>query len=414
MCDTMGALSPLHGALFAKNSDRSPNEPQVLEYRPAMDHAPGEMRATYIRLAKAPHSYATLLSRPVWMWGAEMGVNEHGVCIGNEAVFTKGRYGKTGLTGMDLLRLALERAATAREAADTIIDLLERHGQGGNCGYDHSFFYDNSFLIMDRQTLYVLETAGREWALASSARASISNRLGLGANADAYSGGGAKVDFAKKHLEPVYSRFSGSARRVAQTAGCLSGDPGLAGLLAGLRTHEHPAAPLTQASVSSPCMHAGGLVGDHTTASLAVQLGAGGEILVWATGCSTPCLSLFKPWRFGAAPGPPVFLAGDAGAEAYWRKREAFHRAAIGRTLPAAFYAEQAALEAAWQAEAAGAGADALDVLAGKAAGQERAFYAKWQAALPGAQTGKKRFLSYWDKKTKALAAPARPAVGGG
>jgi len=162
MCDTLGRILCPDLALFAKNSDRSPNEPQVIEYRPARDHREKDLRATYLTIPQAPHTYATLLSRPAWMWGAEMGVNEHGVCIGNEAVFTKGRYASAGLTGMDLVRLALERASSARQAADLILELLEQHGQGGNCGYDHNFFYDNAFLILDRREIWLLETAGKK------------------------------------------------------------------------------------------------------------------------------------------------------------------------------------------------------------------------------------------------------------
>ena len=37
MCDTLGRVVNEGLALFAKNSDRSPNEPQVIEYRPARD-----------------------------------------------------------------------------------------------------------------------------------------------------------------------------------------------------------------------------------------------------------------------------------------------------------------------------------------------------------------------------------------
>ena len=138
MCDTLGRIFP-GGAVFAKNSDRSPNEVQVTEFHPAHTGLTGEVACTYMRIPQVSETYAVLLSRPAWMWGAEIGVNEFGLCIGNEAVFTKGAYGKTGLTGMDMVRLALERCSTASEARGMLISLLEEYGQGGNCGFDHDF-----------------------------------------------------------------------------------------------------------------------------------------------------------------------------------------------------------------------------------------------------------------------------------
>ena len=115
MCDTLVVTSPAAGdgvTLFAKNSDREPNEAHCLLLAPAADHAAGNrLRCTYIEIEQVPHTYAVALAKPFWIWGAEMGVNEHGVAIGNEAVFTKEPYAKAGgLLGMDLLRLGLERA----------------------------------------------------------------------------------------------------------------------------------------------------------------------------------------------------------------------------------------------------------------------------------------------------------------
>jgi hypothetical protein len=162
MCDTLGVLFDGH-SLFGKNSDRSPNEAQVTEFYPARVCKETSLSATYVAIPQARDTKAVLLSRPVWMWGAEIGVNEAGVAIGNEAVFTKGPYGKPALTGMDLLRLALERSESAESAVNTIIELLETYGQGGNCGFDHTFYYDNSFLVIDRDHLFVLETCAKSW-----------------------------------------------------------------------------------------------------------------------------------------------------------------------------------------------------------------------------------------------------------
>ncbi len=136
MCDSMVTITD-DGVLFAKNSDRDPNEAQPLEWVPAADHDPDDrVVCTWIDLPQVGHTFAVLLSRPWWMWGAEMGANEHGVVIGNEAVFTRAEPGGKALLGMDLLRLALERADTAERAVSVMVELLERHGQGGPCSYE--------------------------------------------------------------------------------------------------------------------------------------------------------------------------------------------------------------------------------------------------------------------------------------
>ena len=398
MCDTLGTLKNGR-ALFGKNSDRSPNEPQVLEFIPARLHTERELEATYISIPQVKETHGVLLSRPTWMWGAEMGVNDCGVCIGNEAVFTLARYGRTGLTGMDMLRLALERSEDAEQAVGVIIGLLEKHGQGGNCGYDHEFLYDNSFLVMDKTSLFVLETCGKKWVCKRSEAESISNRLCVGKDADRYSGGAA-YDFAGRHTERVYTLGSGSASRRKQTLGALSGIDGAGDIFPVLRSHEPGLKDqFASGSVGSVCMHYGGAVGDHTTQSMAVEL-TDDRTLVWATGSSTPCVALYKPWAFGGRLTAPVFAENDPAAKRYWYGQERFRRQLIGKSVPQEFYAERDALEAEWLSLAVSAD---IAELAESCAAQEREFYKKWSAydfADAGASGG---YMKRWAKKTEVF-----------
>ncbi|MBN3300292.1 SCRN3 protein, partial [Amia calva] len=169
-CDTFVALPPStvgERVIFGKNSDRPCDEVQEVVYFPAAKYSAGDkLECTYIKIDQVPQTYAVVLSRPAWLWGAEMGANEHQVCIGNEAVWGKDEVSDSeALLGMDLVRLGLERADTAEKALDVIVDLLEKYGQGGNCMEDEcSFNYHNSFLITDRTEAWVLETSGKYWA----------------------------------------------------------------------------------------------------------------------------------------------------------------------------------------------------------------------------------------------------------
>ncbi|XP_075033117.1 secernin-2 [Mixophyes fleayi] len=187
-CDSFVSLPPASLSpvvVFAKNSDRPQTEVQEVVYCSAATHPPGStIRCTFLEVEQAPKTLAVLLSRPAWLWGAEMGANEMEVCVGNEAVWTKEPVEECdALLGMDLVRLALERATSAIAAVEVITGLLAQYGQGGSCREDpQPFMYHNTFLLCDRLEAYVLETAGPYWAverITEGAR-NISNQLSVG------------------------------------------------------------------------------------------------------------------------------------------------------------------------------------------------------------------------------------------
>lgn len=416
MCDTLCVLpswSQTKTTMLAKNSDREPNEPHIVRYYPAKDHAPNELlHCTYITIPEARHTHAVLLFKPDWIWGAEMGVNEHGVAIGNEAVFTKSRNPDKALTGMDLLRLGLERADTAKSALETIIEMLGEFGQGGNCGYTKDFRYDNSFLIADPASAYILETSGKNYAFKQvQDKDAISNRLFIRSDHSAVSGLTDDADFAGRFTEPVFSHFAkGNKRRALSLCAIENGPVNAAQLMRALRTHapKFDGHEFSRGSVGSVCMHAGGIIGDHTTGSFVAVLRQHQPMTIWATGASTPCIAAFKP-VFLSVTQPPVF-DNDPQAHDYWLQREHIHRAILAGRLDAeAFRAKRDALEAAWLEEEAclfaqnQPGINELAAFASKASAQEQALIDEFSADNWRAMSGKSRFARYWRKQNKAL-----------
>src|SRR5580698_10285277 len=166
MCDTLCAPGP-RGMVFAKNSDRPPGEVQIAWPFGRRASAGCTLRTQYVSIGDTG-AHATFLSCPTWLWGAEHGVNEHGVAIGNERVATTHDAAEATprLIGMDLVRLGLERARSAAEAVDVMTGLLTSLGQGGIADAEHQEAYDSSFLIADPDEAFILETAGRDFAVA--------------------------------------------------------------------------------------------------------------------------------------------------------------------------------------------------------------------------------------------------------
>jgi dipeptidase len=359
MCDTF-AVGPSCTAgkvsIFAKNSDREPDETQLVLSMPGKEYPANELlQCTYIAIPQARSTRAAVICRPFWMWGAEMGVNEKGVAIGNEAVFTRIRPEKTpGLIGMDLLRLALERSDTAEDAVEVITSLLQRYGQAGPCGYrDKKFTYMNSFIVMDSRTILVLETLGRDYAVKRpGASAVISNALTLEDDWDQSSlPQGTRV---RSFSDPLITFFSGSAhrrRRNMEQIDRIRGGFTVAHAFSMLRSHFSDT-PLTGFN-RDVCYHASDplISMSQTTGSLVTELHPDGRLRIFVTAGSAPCLTPFKPFL----PSAPYEDAGRGGerfaADSFWWRHEAMHVNALFRphAYRASITGRITAMERAWE-----------------------------------------------------------------
>lgn len=299
MCDCLVALPVATGGggtLFAKNSDRPWNEPQDLVWSSPRNDRAG-VRATHIEVD--PHrgdTFGHLSIQPRWMWGVEGGVNEAGVAIGNERITTTldPRLLPDALTGMDLVRLALERADSAAGAVEVIVELLGRYGQGGSGEADRHAPYWSSFLIADPTCAYQLETSGRAWAVEEVLDTeAISNRTSIPA-----------FDAEHRHpRQPVMTRID--PRRACSLRALMDRPVTIDVLDRWQRTHDHhPDAPGW-----SVCMHVTEPGHEQrTTAAFIAELPSPGTTVrqparLWVT-LGSPCVSVRVPVLVGEALGP--------------------------------------------------------------------------------------------------------------
>jgi dipeptidase len=343
VCDTVCVLGE-HGTLFAKNSDRPVREVQVVEAHGR--RAPGgRLRTQYLELPDTGAA-ATLLSRPSWLWGAEHGVNEHGVAIGNEMVNTVDdpRAVPAALLGMDLVRLGLERAVSAEDALDVMTGLLERHGQGGVGDAVNDVAYWSSFLIADGGSAWVLETSGRSWAARPVVGGdAISNRLTLrcdwtrasagvapGTDLDTWRDPGTPTGFAD-------GRLAASRAFVARSlASAASGDASVTARAAVAHLRDHGTGPWGPPGTDGPvvaapdeveadgtgvtvCMHIRDF--EATTSSMVVEHRAdpARPARAWVA-LGSPCASVFVPVLAPSPSAPHAPFPGALAQEtAAWR-----------------------------------------------------------------------------------------------
>lgn len=322
MCDTL-VKKTAQGRLFAKNSDRAMNEPNLYLFVPRQTQTTNVLSVTYRDIPQVNETYAFFMVKPSWIWGAEMGINEFGVMIGNEAIFTKNPTNHTPtLLGMDYLRLALERSTSAKMAVELITSLLETYHQGGNAGFEAPRYYDNSYLISDANEAYILETIGNQWLVrAIEDSGNISNRLSEQPTTTI------QDLLFKRQADPLFTFFSGSKDRCNHVAAMLqeSQTNSALDIRRILQSHKHNNLPklYQKGSMKSVCMHQS-LLGDHTTASFIIDWNPQLTV-IWLSNGSTPCLSVYLPTFFGITEAPVFSTTEDA--LAFWLKREYVKRA---------------------------------------------------------------------------------------
>lgn len=342
MCDTLVALSDVTqkgSVIFAKSADCEVNEANAIVRIPRQKHVKREaVRVTHLVIPQAEETYEVFLTKAFWTYGAEIGINEYGLAMGEEAVYTtEMQEEKDGVIGPDLVRLGLERARNCQEAIQVMTELLETYGQGGSAELKGNSHFDSSFLMADTKEAYILETAGRNWAVRKiESFDSISNLLTITDNytrcsITAKSG---ELDWAKKFALPEYPPNLGSVERQSVTYNMLRENRGkitVKTFFDIMRHHGEGYHPAKAEAHRNICVHAGPQENRWWQAD-GVMVSEVDEhgIVAWVTGTSGTCVSIFKPVFLGVElPDIGPLPTEHFDPRALWWKHELLHRRAM-------------------------------------------------------------------------------------
>jgi len=368
MCDSFVALpstTARQSMIFAKSADCQLNEAHYLVHLPHTRHVKGEaVRVTCVVIPQAEETYEVLLSKSFWTYGGEIGINEYGLSIGNEAVYTtlQNEEKVEGVVGTDLLRLALERARNAREAIEVISSLLKQFGQGGNCELPGNSHFDINYLLVDPKEAWVLETAGREWAARQVREiGSISNGFIIGKDWDQSSVGDQahELDWNSTYGDQSWIPKLGVRERQSSSYNCLAAGKGhltVQSFFAALRSHGDMKDPTEGNVIRTLCAHSGvpNIRAWQATGAMVTEV-RGEEKIAWATGTSGTCLSIFKPIFLGVdLPDIGPMPTEHFNPATMWWQHELLHRRAMAdfEQVQPEIQADFAAVEAEFLAEA--------------------------------------------------------------
>lgn len=295
----------------------------------------------YTSVSEAACSFATLGLAMYFCWGYEMGASEAGVCGGCQATPTRthalavaeveacksgrSRWPETPatdgpLSGCDMLRLALERSATAKDAVLVIMGLLEQYGQWGSSvlANAHRTENDNAYVFADSKEAWLCETAGRHCVARRIGQGCIaaSNALQIGTDFDMASESCTEYAIAQGwwlegvplNFKVAYADTSCSVkqaewrcrRSVDLMEQRLSEEGmGVSAMKAILRDH-------VQQNGISLCMHE--CSGWSTISSMAVELAPSFHPCILVC-CGPPCTGLYLPLDFKTLEHPAILSA---------------------------------------------------------------------------------------------------------